>query len=88
MTHNPLVRLAHLIGPCPECGNGRLEAVVDREGTANFLCRTCGNCWHAELEWSCRVDPVTCPGCPARDACSAARRAHGMAIPQLGGPAA
>ena len=82
MTDNPLVRLAHLIGPCPECGNGRLEAVVDDEGTTNFLCRDCGNCWHAELEWSCRVDPVTCPGCSARDVCTAVHRTTAPCYPR------
>lgn len=79
MTDNPLARLADLIGPCPECGNGRLEAVVDDEGTTNFLCRECGSCWHTELEWSRRVDPLSCPGCSARDACTAPRRAYGAA---------
>ncbi len=82
MTDNPLVRLSHLIGPCPECGNGRLEAVVDDSGTTNFLCRDCGNCWHAELEWSCRVDPRTCPGCPARDLCATAHRATTPCYPR------
>ena len=81
MTDN-LLRLAHLIGPCPECGNGRLHAVVDDEGTTNFLCRECGSCWHTELEWSCRVDPRTCPGCPARDLCAIADRPR-AGLPQL-----
>jgi hypothetical protein len=83
MTDNPLARLAHLIGPCPECGNGRLEPVVDDKGTTNFLCRHCGSCWHAEFEWSRRVDPLTCPGCPARDVCWAARQPAGTAVPLL-----
>lgn len=77
------LRLAHLIGPCPGCGNGRLEAVVDGEGTTNFLCPGCGKCWHAELEWSRRVDPRTCPGCRARVVCATARRADGVALAQL-----
>jgi hypothetical protein len=63
-----------LIGPCPECGNGRLEPVVDGV-TRNFLCRDCGNCWHAEFEWVHRVNPEACPGCPARHVCQTARRA-------------
>ena len=82
MTDN-LCRLAHLIGPCPECGNGRLEPVVDAGGTTNFLCRDCGNCWHTELEWSRRVDPLTCPGCSARETCESARRPYGAGLPQL-----
>ena len=28
--------LTGIIGPCPECGNGRLEAVIDGTAT-NFL---------------------------------------------------
>ena len=83
MTNNPLARLAHLIGPCPECGNGRLQAVVDKEGTTNFVCRECGGCWHAELEWSCRVDPLTCPGCPARDVCRTTLRLDSDAFARL-----
>ena len=80
MTDNPLFRLAHLIGPCPECGNGRLEAVLDDEGTTNFLCRDCGTCWHADFEWSHRVDPLTCAGCPSRHVCATARRHHGAGL--------
>lgn len=71
--------LAGIIGPCPECGNGRLEAVFDGVAT-NFLCRRCGTCWHAELEWVHRVNPATCPGCPAREVCAAARRPFGQAL--------
>jgi hypothetical protein len=82
MTENPLLRLAQLLGPCPECGNGRMEAVHDDDGTTNFLCRSCGCCWHAELEWSRRVDPLTCPGCSARHVCEAARRPFGAVLPQ------
>lgn len=74
-------RLAKLIGPCPDCGNGRLTPAVDVEGTANFLCLECGCCWHAELEWSRRVDPLTCPGCDARAVCEAARRPYGSVRP-------
>ncbi|HWI02492.1 MAG TPA: hypothetical protein VNT52_01455 [Acidimicrobiales bacterium] len=76
-------RLANLIGPCPECGNGRLQPVVDGEGTKNLLCRDCGSCWHAEFEWSRRVDPLTCPGCPSRELCQTARRPSGPVVPQL-----
>lgn len=81
MTEHPPLRLAQLLGPCPECGNGRMEAVLDDDGTTNFLCRGCGCCWHAELEWSRLVDPLTCPGCSARRVCEAARRPFGAVLP-------
>ena len=63
------------VGPCPACG-GNLRATFDGE-MSNFLCGTCGTCWHAELGWLHRVDPSTCPGCPSRDACGRARRPYG-----------
>lgn len=68
-----------LVGPCPECHEGRLRAVHDGEVT-NFLCPACGSCWHAELDWVARVDPETCPGCSSRSLCEAARRPYG-AVP-------
>ena len=68
------LRLANLMGPCPRCGNGRLSVVVDADGLSNLLCRTCGSCWHAELEWTRRVDRATCPGCAWRDVCTAAEQ--------------
>jgi len=37
----------------------------------HFLCDDCGRCWHVEFNWVQRVDPATCPGCPARDRCTA-----------------
>lgn len=64
--------LAGRIGPCPTCGNGQLTPVSDGEDT-NFLCRDCGACWHVCLGWVDRVNPATCPGCPSRDVCEAAR---------------
>lgn len=76
-----LCTLNLLVGPCPECGNGRLQAVSDGE-RANFLCTTCGNCWHPELEWVERVNPATCAGCPSRAICLGARRAYGERVPQ------
>ena len=76
MDDKNLCRLARLIGPCPECGNGRLQAVFDGEVT-NFLCRSCGNCWHPELAWVQRVNPATCPGCSSREVCATARRPYG-----------
>ncbi len=71
--------LACLMGPCPECGNGILDVVSDGELT-NFLCAKCGNCWHAELDWTHRIDPATCPGCGAREVCLAAPRPYGEPI--------
>ena len=71
-------RLALLVGPCPDCDNGRLEAVTDREMT-NFLCGECGACWHPELDWVHRVDPATCPGCPERSVCLTPSRPYGLA---------
>jgi tRNA(Ile2) C34 agmatinyltransferase TiaS len=65
------IRLKNLVGPCPDCGNGRMTAAVDVEGTTNFRCRECGTCLHAELEWIRRVDPESCAGCDARAACAA-----------------
>ncbi len=61
-------QLARLVGPCPQCGNGRLMAVSDGELT-NMLCTECGACWHPEMERVHRVDPQICPGCAARAAC-------------------
>lgn len=55
---------------CPGCGGDRLRAVTDGEVT-NFLCQGCGRCWHVSLGWVSRVDPLSCPGCPEREACLA-----------------
>ena len=77
-----LYTLSLLVGPCPDCGNGRLQAVSDGEA-ANFLCSTCGNCWHPELDWVQRVNPATCPGCPARAKCLDARRPYGERVPAV-----
>lgn len=71
--------LAGLVGPCPECRNGTLEAVSDGDQT-NFLCVNCGRCWHPEMAWVSRVDPVTCPGCPSRPTCLESRRRYGPAV--------
>ena len=75
--------LANLIGPCPECGNGRMVEVIDSEGVPNTLCRECGNCWHSELDWSRRVAPSKCPGCASRAICESTRRPYGGALPRL-----
>lgn len=71
--------LASLIGPCPECGNGVLRPVSDSERT-NFLCETCGRCWHPELGWVTRVDPTSCPACAWRETCLGARARYGPAV--------
>ena len=62
--------LARLIGPCPHCGNGRLEAVSERDST-NFFCPQCTSCWHPELDWVIRVNPTTCSDCARRSVCFA-----------------
>ena len=74
--YDDLHLLAGLVGPCPECHEGKLQANFDGEQT-NFLCRSCGLCWHPELDWVSRVNPSTCPGCPERDICTTPSRAYG-----------
>ena len=69
--------LASLVGPCPRCGHGLLQAVFDGELT-NFVCTECNACWHGELAWVKRVDPGTCPGCPMRDVCHAGAADYGV----------
>jgi hypothetical protein len=59
-----------LLERCPGCGADRLVVVLDVD-EANFLCEACGRCWHVELGYVSRVDPLTCSGCPHRDACLA-----------------
>ncbi len=71
--------LAGLVGPCPECNNGTLQAVFDGERT-NFVCHNCGRCWHPELDWVSLVDPTTCPGCSQRATCRGARERYGPAV--------
>jgi len=71
--------LASVIGPCPDCSNGLLEAVSDGELT-NFVCPVCGSCWHPELDWVSRVDPAACPGCPSEAVCHAAHRPYGAVL--------
>ena len=81
MDNDNVGQLAGLVGPCPRCSNGVLRAVSDGEGT-NFLCETCGTCWHPELAWVTRVNPTTCPGCPSAHVC-----AEGWAAPAATGAA-
>ena len=47
-----------------------MVAVHDWE-ESNFLCTACGRCWHVELSYVHRVDPLTCAGCPRREECLA-----------------
>ena len=61
----------HGVGPldaCPACGSENLIAVAAEDET-NFLCESCGRCWHVEFVRVTRVDPETCPGCPSRSRC-------------------
>lgn len=54
---------------CPTCGkDGELVSTDDGE-LVNFLCRTCGTCWHPELGWLRRVDPDHCQGCALSGIC-------------------
>lgn len=62
--------LLALMGPCPECGNGRLRAVQEGALT-NLSCPSCGSCWHAERGFVRRVDPATCAGCEDHAECDA-----------------
>jgi hypothetical protein len=55
---------------CPRCHSSDLAPVSDGE-TVHFLCADCGRCWNVEFNWVQRVDPATCPGCPARSRCAA-----------------
>ena len=71
------------VGPCPGCGTVGLRAVSDGEET-NFLCGSCGCCWHFELGWVERVNPVNCPGCPSKAVCSAAHVPYGDAMEAVG----
>ena len=57
-----------VVGPCPECGNGRVKAVSDGERT-NVLCPACGACWHGGRDRITRVDPATCPKCESQSTC-------------------
>ena len=55
---------------CPNCWASRFEAVTDGKDV-NFLCMSCGLCWHVELGYVRRVDPVTCRGCARHEECLA-----------------
>lgn len=56
---------------CPGCGSSR-TTWVDAKDAQNFLCKTCGACWHPASGRAERVDPRQCPGCSLRRVCRAA----------------
>jgi len=57
---------------CPECGSADLEPIVALEAEeVNFLCGSCGRCWHVELGYVSRVRPTTCEGCMQQRRCLA-----------------
>lgn len=56
------------IGHCPACGGGDMRAVTDGFET-NFLCSSCGKCWHVSFGRASQVDPASCPGCERASAC-------------------
>jgi hypothetical protein len=70
---------------CPAC-LGALEPTAS-EGRANFLCTSCGCCWHMLLGYLSVVDPRTCPGCRLRGLCDPAAFQACVAEP-AGRPAA
>jgi hypothetical protein len=69
-------RMTTRILTCQGCGLNVMEAVSDGEMT-NFRCVACGACWHIELGWVRRVEPVTCPGCEHHADCIAGSRPVG-----------
>jgi len=56
---------------CPGCGS-RYTTWVDAANQDNFLCKTCGACWHPAAGLVDRVDPRQCPGCSLGRVCAAA----------------
>ena len=55
---------------CPACGIGRLHAVFDVD-EVNLRCDVCRRCWHAELGYLSRVDPLACESCEYLERCVA-----------------
>ena len=58
---------------CPGCGSTH-TTWVDAANQDNFLCKTCGACWHPAAGRLDRVDPQHCPGCSLGRICQAANR--------------
>jgi hypothetical protein len=57
---------------CPECASRELEPVVDLHvEEVHFLCAACDRCWHVELGYVRRVQPIACHGCPQSERCAA-----------------
>ncbi len=67
----PLPALTGTAPRCPGCGSSR-TTWVDAAAERNFLCKTCGTCWHPAADAADRVDPRQCPGCNLRRICLAA----------------
>jgi hypothetical protein len=53
---------------CPSCLGNVRPAVVN--GRVNFVCASCGCCWHVFLGYLSLIDPRTCEGCDVRSLCS------------------
>jgi hypothetical protein len=73
MTRTVTIDIAQALdapGGCADCGDPELVMVTDAD-RINFLCRSCGLCWHAELGWVSRVDPRGCLRCTHRRQCLA-----------------
>jgi len=54
---------------CPRCGIPTLTPALPAGGEVNFLCSSCGSCWHFELGWMRLVPAQGCPGCEALPHC-------------------
>jgi DNA-directed RNA polymerase subunit RPC12/RpoP len=65
---------------CPGCGS-TYTTWVDAAGQDNFLCKTCGACWHPAAGHADRVDPQQCPGCSLRRICEAANGCPQRPVP-------
>jgi hypothetical protein len=59
-----------LLERCPTCSSDALVAVLDVD-EPNFFCPACGRCWHVELGFVSRVDPLTCVTCQGLGDCAA-----------------
>jgi len=53
---------------CPRC-HGEALRPVSTEHDTNFLCSTCGTCWHLRGGVLVQVEQRTCPGCPEHNFC-------------------
>lgn len=55
---------------CPAC-LGSVQPTVAHE-QVNFVCTSCGCCWHLFLGYLSLIDPRTCPRCALSPLCSVA----------------